>query len=58
MKASIGIVFARAGHPVTMTRIAAERRTGLAADQLEARAEWRDRRLIALMAHKRGAPDK
>ena len=50
MKASIGIVFACAGHPVT--------RTVLAADQLEARAEWRDRRLIVLMAHKRGAPDK
>ena len=42
----------------TMTRVEAERRTVLEEDQLEARAEWRDRRLMALMAHKRGAADK
>lgn len=40
----------------TIRRIEAERRMVLAEDQLEARAAWRDRRLMALMAHKRGAP--
>ena len=39
----------------TIRRIEAERRTVLGCDQLEARAAWRDRRLMALMAHKRDA---
>ena len=39
----------------TIRRIEAERRTVLGEDQLEARAAWRDRRLMALMAHKRDA---
>ena len=39
----------------TLKRLEAERRTVLTEDQLEARSAWRDRRLMALMAHKRGA---
>jgi 3-hydroxyacyl-CoA dehydrogenase len=40
----------------TLKRVEAERRVVLKEDQLEARAAWRDRRLMALMAHKRAAP--
>ena len=36
-------------------RIEAERRAALPADQLEARQRWRDRRLMALAAHKQHA---
>jgi 3-hydroxyacyl-CoA dehydrogenase len=36
-------------------RIEAERREALPADQLEARQRWRDRRLMALAAHKQSA---
>jgi 3-hydroxyacyl-CoA dehydrogenase len=36
-------------------RIEAERREALPADQLEARQRWRDRRLMALAAHKKSA---
>ncbi|MBL8382340.1 MAG: 3-hydroxyacyl-CoA dehydrogenase [Burkholderiales bacterium] len=39
----------------TIRRIEAERRAALPADRLEARAAWRDRRLMALLAHKRDA---
>jgi 3-hydroxyacyl-CoA dehydrogenase len=39
----------------TLKRVEAERRAVLAEDKLDARAAWRDRRLMALMAHKRGA---
>ena len=39
----------------TLTRVEAERRAVLPEDQLEARTAWRDRRLMALMAHKRDA---
>ena len=38
-----------------MDRIEAERRNALPAEQLQARQAWRDRRLMALAAHKRGA---
>jgi hypothetical protein len=41
----------------TIRRIEAERRAVLDEDQLEARAAWRDRRLMALMAHKRHCPE-
>lgn len=36
-----------------LARVAAERRADLPADQLAARARWRDNRLMALAAHKR-----
>jgi 3-hydroxyacyl-CoA dehydrogenase len=39
-------------------RIEAERREKLAADALGGRARWRDRRLMALVAHKRDAATK
>jgi 3-hydroxyacyl-CoA dehydrogenase len=35
-----------------ITRIEAERRQFLAEDRLKARSEWRDRRLMALAAHR------
>ncbi len=38
-----------------METVESERRTRLAADQLGERQAWRDRRLIALAAHKRWA---
>ncbi len=38
-----------------LDRIEAERRAALPADQLEARQRWRDRRLMALAAHKKAA---
>ncbi len=38
-----------------MDRVEAERRKSLASDKLEERQAWRDRRLIALAAHKRWA---
>ncbi len=41
-----------------MDRIEAERRARLPADGLVARQEWRDRRLMALLAHKRDAAGK
>jgi 3-hydroxyacyl-CoA dehydrogenase len=39
-------------------RLDAARRQALAADQLESRSEWRDRRLMALAAHKQAAREK
>jgi hypothetical protein len=36
-----------------IARIEAERRRLLPADKLKARARWRDRRLMALLAHRR-----
>ena len=46
-------------HAVSWTEasdaIEAERRTALSADALDKRATWRDRRLMALLAHKRAA---
>jgi hypothetical protein len=38
-----------------LERLAAERRAAVPADRLAARAAWRDRRLMALAAHKRAA---
>ena len=38
-----------------MDRIEAERRAQLPADRLGERAAWRDRRLMALAAHKKRA---
>jgi len=40
----------------TLVRIEAERRAVLPQDRLEARSAWRDRRLMALLAHQRVAP--
>lgn len=40
-----------------VTRIEAERRAILAADRLPERSSWRDRRLMALIAHKRRAAE-
>jgi len=39
--------------PAAVKRLEAERRAQLGADRLAARAAWRDRRLMALAAHKR-----
>lgn len=39
--------------PVALRRLEAERRAQLGAERLAARAAWRDRRLMALAAHKR-----
>ena len=41
-----------------LDQIEAERRRLVAADKLEKRQEWRDRRLMALLAHKRDAARK
>ena len=41
----------------TSDAIEAERRVALPADSLHERATWRDRRLMALLAHKRAAAD-
>jgi hypothetical protein len=38
----------------TVARVAGSRRTALPLDGIEARSAWRDRRLMALIAHKRG----
>lgn len=38
----------------TVTRVAAERRAALPLERIEERSAWRDRRLMALLAHKRG----
>jgi L-gulonate 3-dehydrogenase len=38
----------------TVGRVAGERRAALPLDGIEARSAWRDRRLMALVAHKRG----
>jgi L-gulonate 3-dehydrogenase len=43
----------RSWDPAAVKRLEAERRTRLGADRLAARAAWRDRRLMALAAHKR-----
>lgn len=43
--------------PALVARIALERRDLLPADQLAARSAWRDRRLLALTAHRNGEPD-
>jgi len=40
----------------TVARVAAARRAALPADRLPERGAWRDRRLMALAAHKRGRP--
>jgi 3-hydroxyacyl-CoA dehydrogenase len=40
-----------------IARVEAERRLTLPADRLKERGEWRDRRLMALAAHKRGISD-
>jgi len=40
----------------TLARLEAERRAVLPQDRLEARSAWRDRRLMALLAHQRVAP--
>jgi L-gulonate 3-dehydrogenase len=40
----------------TIARLEAERREQLAVDDIDARSAWRDRRLMALAAHKRRAP--
>lgn len=41
----------------TVARLDAERREELPRDEIEQRSAWRDRRLMALMAHKRGQPE-
>ncbi|WP_149537394.1 3-hydroxyacyl-CoA dehydrogenase [Siccirubricoccus phaeus] len=38
----------------TVGKVTAERRAALPLEQIEARSAWRDRRLMALIAHKRG----
>ena len=45
------------GGPV-LDRIESDRRAKLPADALKSRQEWRDRRLMALIAHKRAVTDK
>jgi hypothetical protein len=40
----------------TVGRVAAERRARLPLEQIEARSGWRDRRLMALLAHRKGQP--
>lgn len=39
--------------PEIVAKLDAERRGGLSRDQIEARSRWRDRRLMALLAHRR-----
>jgi 3-hydroxyacyl-CoA dehydrogenase len=48
----------REWHEQTIRRLEAERRTQLPATELGIRQAWRDRRLMALVAHKRAAPPK
>ena len=40
----------------TVARVTAARRGALALDAIPERSAWRDRRLMALVAHKRGQP--
>lgn len=40
----------------TVSAVAAERRAALPLEKIEERSAWRDRRLMALVAHKRGQP--
>jgi len=40
----------------TVSAVTAERRAALPLDRIEERSAWRDRRLMALVAHKRGQP--
>ncbi|GAA0587127.1 3-hydroxyacyl-CoA dehydrogenase [Craurococcus roseus] len=40
----------------TVEKVAAERRAALPAAGIEGRSAWRDRRLMALLAHRRGQP--
>ncbi|MFP5406673.1 MAG: 3-hydroxyacyl-CoA dehydrogenase [Gammaproteobacteria bacterium] len=42
----------------TLARLDAERREQLSKDDIEERAAWRDRRLMALIAHKRRQPQR
>ncbi|MDR5741526.1 MULTISPECIES: 3-hydroxyacyl-CoA dehydrogenase [unclassified Caballeronia] len=42
----------------TLARLAAERRAVLDADRIEERSRWRDRRLMALLAHRRSLKDE
>ncbi|MCX7141292.1 MAG: 3-hydroxyacyl-CoA dehydrogenase NAD-binding domain-containing protein [Proteobacteria bacterium] len=49
---------ARPWKKAVVARIARERRAQLPADKLAARQAWRDRRLMALVAHKRDAAKK
>jgi L-gulonate 3-dehydrogenase len=44
--------------PGTLHRLEAERRALVPAAELDERAAWRDRRLMALVAHKRGAREE
>jgi L-gulonate 3-dehydrogenase len=41
----------------TVGRVAGERRAALPLERIENRSGWRDRRLMALIAHKRGQPE-
>jgi len=41
-----------------IAKVEAERRLKLSPDEFEARREWRDRRLMALAAHKAGQPEE
>ncbi|MDQ0393270.1 3-hydroxyacyl-CoA dehydrogenase [Labrys monachus] len=41
-----------------IARVAGERRAALPASELPARSEWRNRRLMALVSHRRGQPEK
>ncbi len=43
--------------PDTIARLDAERRSRLPLESIEQRSAWRDRRLMALIAHKRGQPE-
>ena len=43
--------------PAVIEKLDAERRAVLPADQIEARSRWRDRRLMALLAHRRTQQD-
>ena len=44
--------------PQLVHRVEAERRASLPADRLRERSDWRDRRLMALVAHRRKQPDQ
>lgn len=43
--------------PATLARVDAERRAVLLREDIEARSRWRDRRLMALLAHRRDLED-
>lgn len=47
----------RSWDPALVGRLQSERRAELPAEQMPARQEWRDRRLMALLAHKKGQPE-